>query len=279
MVNIAALSNKIVGDKDAGIQTHLFVAEQLANPMKRTLAIISAAVMVSCASRHQVGIQGPLNGHPRFEIFGMLDEYWGRQLADSRIESFYPDERTAADHFEKLLSEFAKDERVPPHWRRHVGSSGHVTFDNLAVAAAINSYYRIDPDLSTSPSTPAGTLDSKIFEGASRADMLRYIAGAYVRRGDGAGLKRSLFCDANACYKFPMLAEILRHLGCRNVILYSNAGSDLIPTGYLLTFSATTEVRSALGIEREISDDERTKWIRDSKLKRISSPPVLFNSN
>lgn len=197
----------------------------------------------------------------------------------SFIDRFYPSELAVAHHFEEVLREFCAEESVPTDWHRERSKAGHITFTSRRIAALINSNYSVSVVWGFA-SERSGTLAPSVLESASRADMLRYVAGSYTRFGDYKGrfknsksTLRAFFLSPNSVTKFVLLRDVLVRLGCSNVRLYNDFGSNLVPTTYVLTFSPTAEVKAVTGIRHEISLPELKAM--DSHLEKIKRPRVL----
>ena len=217
-------------------------------------------------------------GRPRFELLGMLDEYGGRPMNDdSFIESFYPSEAAVADHFETVLREFCADESLPKDWHRIKEAAGHITFSGRRIAASINTSYVADARYGFGL-YPVGVLARTVSKCASRADMLRYVVGAYIRYGDCDGrldnLKsdhRAFFSMANNYFKVCVLENFLSRLGCANICFYTAENST--PSLLFLTFGPSEKVKVLTGIRREIT--LREMMIRNPDLKEAKRPHYL----
>jgi hypothetical protein len=236
--------------------------------MKTLLNITILTMLISCSGIVPQNAQLLARGDTRFEMLGMLNEYMGRNIEGDYIESFFPDERSTADHFEGLLRKCVVEEGLEQRWIRNTGLQGHVSFTGTEVARFINAHYRTKVSSFVS-------INPKVLRTASTDQKLQYIAGAYRRYGDDNGLRRAIFGEPNAYHKMTLLADVLRSVGCSNVTLYSNAGSDYIPTSYILVFSPTYEIRKRTGIRRELSDKELNILIRQAKLQPIKTERVL----
>ena len=219
-------------------------------------------MLISCSGIVPRNAQLQARGDARFEILGMLNEYMGRNIEGDYIEGFFPDERSTADYFERLLRKCAVEEGLERRWIRNTGYQGHVTFTGAEIARFINKHYRTKESSFVS-------IDPRVLRTASTDQKLRYIAGAYRRYGDGTGSRRAIFSEPNACKRMTLLADVLRSVGCGNVTLYSNAGSGYIPTSYILVFSPTDEVRKRTGIQRELSDKELNVLIHQAELQPV----------
>jgi len=192
-------------------------------------------------------------GNARFELLGMLDEYGGRPLDDAgSIERFYPAETAKADHFEKVLGEVCADESLPKDWLRDKENAGHIHFIGKVIAASINSSYVADSRYGFGGDA-VGVLAPSVLRSASKADMLRYIAGAYVRYGDDQSAHRAFFSAPNNGGKFCVLTDFLSRLGCDDIRFYDDQAT---PTGGVLTFRPSAEVKAVTGISREITPEE-----------------------
>ena len=171
-------------------------------------------------------------GKAKFELLGMLNEYIERRTDGKTIEKFYGDDLPIIPHFEEVLKQFCREEHLPAEYGPMQG--GDLT--SPAIASAIDKYYR------------NGTLDESVFNGASEEDLLRYVAGAYLRFGDEK--KRSLFLMYNAPEKMRTVGHVLAKLGCTKIRLY-DSGYHLVPTTFVLLFSPSPKVKEKLGIRAE----------------------------
>lgn len=214
----------------------------------------------------------------RFELLGMLDEYGGRRLDDPDcIENFYGSEVAAAERFEKVLGEFCTAEGLPKDWHRETDSVGHISFTGERIAAAINTSYFEDKRYGFGLG-PVGVLSSKLMRSASRAEMLRYVVGAYKRYGDAHGTfqdvkaaPRAFFSTANNHSKFCVLTDFLSRLGCTHLRFYLDSGGA--PSFCLLAFRPSDRVKAATGIRREITREEVRSidsGAKQTKLPRFS---------
>jgi len=239
-----------------------------------------AIILTSCSliPAHQAAHHP--KGRARYEILGMLDEYGGRPLYDAAsIESFYGNEKPAADHFEKVLGEFCAEESLPKDWRRaDAGGGGRIEFTGTRIASAINASYTKDARAGFGL-YDVGVVSASVRRAASRDDMLRYVAGAYIRYGDpdhpsGPGADRRAFINvANNYTKLSLLTDFLTRLGCTNLRYYIDDSSA--PTGSLLAFTPTPEVKAATGVAREITEAEIKKWNPSLKLQtKLPHVPV-----
>jgi hypothetical protein len=195
-------------------------------------------------------------GKARFELLGMLDEYGGRPLDEAAsIESFYPDEAAKADHFEKVLEEFCAEGSLPKDWLRKKESAGHLDFFGRRIAESINGSYVADARYGFGLGK-VGVLAPRVLRSASKEEMLRYIAGAYVRRGDYQSAHRAFFSAANNEGKFCVLTDFLSRLGCDEIRFYDNHEAEAVPTTCVLTFRPSAEVKTITGIRREVTPEE-----------------------
>lgn len=195
-------------------------------------------------------------GNARFELLGMLDEYGGRSLEEAApIESFYPNETAKADHFEKVLGEFCVDEPLPKVWLRTKESAGHIVFFGRRIAESINSSYVADARYGFGGGK-VGVLAPSAVRSASKAEMLRYIAGAYVRYGDDQSAHRAFFRAANNGGKFCVLTDFLSRLGCDEIRFYDDHEAETVPTSCVLTFRPSAEVKAITGVLREVAPEE-----------------------
>ena len=208
----------------------------------------------------------------------MLDEYESRPMDDaSFIERFYPSEAAAADHFEALLREFCAHESLPKDWHRAKGSAGHITFSGSRIAAAINTSYSAYARYGFG-SYRVGVVSRSVSRSASRADMLRYVVGSYIRFGDCDGrlnnsksAHRAFFNMANNHSKVCVLVDFLPRLGCTNIRYYTS--ENTVPTSSILLFSPSPEVRARTGIRHEMTPQEIKVW--NSALKEAKRPHFL----
>ena len=176
-----------------------------------------------------------------------------------------------------MLREFCVEESLPPHWSITTDKAGHIDFHGERIAASINKSYA----LTEHAPGPTGELKRSVVRSATRADMLLYVTGAYMRYGDtdlwhpkGPNPRRAFFSTANSGSKFRVLKHFLSRLGCTNIRLYDSSEAMTIPTQSYLSFSPTDEVKAATGIRREVTREEM-KVIGPS-LKRTENP--YFNA-
>ncbi|EDY16884.1 hypothetical protein CfE428DRAFT_5513 [Chthoniobacter flavus Ellin428] len=221
---------------------------------------------------------GPPAGRARFELLGMLDEYEGRSLPDPAhsapsdgflIESFYGSEVAAANHFEKVLREFCVEESLPQNWKRldeKETEGGHIFFGSTEITAAINTSFTADPR-----DPLHGVVAAEVLRSATRADMLRYVAGAYVRFGDYQSAHRAFFHAANNFSKFCVLTDFLSRLGCRHLRFYDDTDAGTAPSILVLTFRPSLKVKAVTGIRRELTAKE-LKAMDYSHLKEKKLP-------
>jgi len=230
--------------------------------MSNHFMVITAVVVMLAGCVHKCEIApAPLaaTGHTRFEVFGMLGEYVARDTDGIRIEEFdgyYPTETGAAAHFEKLLRAFCAEEGINPTFDKKVGSEGDIIFFSPAIAAVIDRHYT------------NGTLDESVFDGASDEDLLRYVAGAYLRFGDDK--KRAVIVELNAGRKLHTVGIVLSRLGCSGVKLYYT--TNLVPASCVLVFSPSQRVKKRLGILKELAVSELTDHPDDLELW-VEIPP------
>jgi hypothetical protein len=102
-------------------------------------------------------------------------------------------------------------------------------------------------------------LDCSIFAGASGTDKERFIRGAYIRFGYHDG--ESIINMANADTKLHTIANILKDLGCRDIVIYMT--EDLVPTSVEVAFTPNDHLKQFLGISRIPTEQElisRKDW-------------------
>jgi hypothetical protein len=215
--------------------------------------VVSLSTILSSCATPQPGSSG---GRPRYELLGLLNEYGGRPLSDPfLVEDFYGSEKAAANRFEKVLREFCADESLPQNWLRvkeKKEQGGGILFGSKEITASINTSYSVSPH-GGFLGERVGVLSKSTLRSASRADMLRYVAGAYIRYGDLNSAHRALFSMANNYRKMCVVVYFLQRLGCSDIRFYV---ADTIPAGLVLTFSPSAEVKAVTGIRREIRPDE-----------------------
>jgi len=214
----------------------------------------------------------PSKGHARFEVLGMLDDYMGRLLGRGNfIERFYPSQKVQADRFEQLLNELCAEDHLPKHWQRKKQKEGHITFTGMEIAKAINRNFEAYDDgfYTRSSIGPTGRLSSAVFQSASQADLLRYIAGAQTRFGSST--HQAIFIGANCGNKFELLADVLARLGCSNIRLYCT--QELVPTTYILLFSPSLNVQERTGMRHEVTSAEIKERYSKGNLMRVPFHP------
>jgi hypothetical protein len=213
--------------------------------MQRITLLFAALLVAFDVPRDAWSVERPSRGRTRFEVFGMLNEYASRVPDGATIEGFYSSEvetrPAVVAHFEELLREFCGEEHLAPKYEKKNYPQGGIAFVSPPIAEVIDKYYR------------TGALDESVFDDASDEDLLRYVAGAYLREGDRK--KRAVLYMANAARKMRTVGVILARLGCKHVRMYSSR-MKLIPTTYVLLFSPSPKVKTNLGIlsEAALSD-------------------------
>ena len=209
--------------------------------MNRFMVMAFAVALLAGCVHKSENVPAPLAvaGHTRFEVFGMLDEYVGRFSDGQLIETFSGGETALAAHFERLLRAFCTEEGINPTFDKKVGQEGCIMFFSPAIADAIDRHYT------------NGVLDESVFDGVSDEDLLRYVAGAYLRLGDE---KKSVILGANAVQKLHTVGLVLHRLGCSGVKLYCTR--DLVPTSVILVFRPSQRVKKRLGIQKEAAVSE-----------------------
>lgn len=193
-----------------------------------------------------------------YEILGMLNEYISRfdygtgEPIPDLIEYFYPHETNHADRLESLLKSHADMTGLRRDWRKEIKRRGHIYFYSSQWSRIINSFY-IKVDRTTA------TLDTTIFQQASRSEMLRFMQGVYARYGNID--KRSAIRMANAPYKIETIARVLKKLGCSDTVIFV---LEYIPHLYQVHFNPSSIVIEKLNIEQvvlkpDMSDSEDWK--------------------
>ena len=185
-----------------------------------------------------------------FEMLGMLGEYLGRHGMLDRpqpglVEGFYPGEQALAKTFEKLVKAYRKETGLAFDHRFEVEQSGAVRLTSPELADLVNSLYVSQNGFST--------LDTKLLAGASREQRLRYLEGAYRRFGDG---KQNLIRMANGRAKVVAIAQVLKDLGCTDVVTHEHDG---FPMSFEVTFTPTKALFERLGIEPGHRGTDRDK--------------------
>lgn len=206
--------------------------------MHRRICLPLLFLLTSCLSSLATSPEKASVGRAKFELYGMLNEYMARFCDGHTVERFYPHETAVAAHFEEVLRQFCAEEHITPKYEKRIETEGHISFSSAAIAAAVDKYY------------PSGVLEESVFADASQADLLRYVAGAYQREGDEK--KRAVLFMANAPRKMRTVGMVLARLGCTHVRMYSSR-MTMVPTSFVLLFSPSTEVKSKLGIQAEVS--------------------------
>jgi hypothetical protein len=206
-------------------------------------------------------------GKARFEIFGMLSEYMGRDLCPPHIESFYPSERKQVLRFEQVLNEFAVEEGVPARWKRTRLFSGHYDFANQAISKAINQYYTAQDHPYAIGAKIGYLTPPHTFKNATKPDLLRFVAGVYTRQGDRDSARRAMFDSANDPEKMLILASVLQKLGCTDVMLFRSKNE--VPTSFCLFFNPSPDVAKWVGIKRSITKEEFEEYKQGDRLMRM----------
>jgi hypothetical protein len=219
------------------------------NVMLRTIFTLTILVASLCVSLASSLAEETLSGRARFELFGMLNEYMSRFPDGETIEGFYSSERAKAAHFDQVLRQFCKEEKLAPHYERRTLPEGQIVYLSKPIAEAIDIYYA------------TGSINEAVFTNASDEDLLRYVNGAYFRFGDK---KRAVLYMPNGGRKMRTVGMVLSRLGCTRVRMYSSR-MNMVPTAYVLLFSPTATVKARLGILAETSlgdlDDNLGKYL------------------
>jgi hypothetical protein len=184
----------------------------------------------------------------KYFILGMLDESWGHEKVDGNrvIESFWDDEREAAEVFERYLYKLKKERGVETQIRKEEDEI-HIRFWNGKLAEIIDSFY-------SQPYEPAGEreldgewrrvsyahIDRSDFEWSTRKERLAYLAGAYCRYGGGNAF-------VNAWGKDDVLVELLLEFDCDDITEVEEAA---IPGRYRIVFTPSYGIRDFLGINK-----------------------------
>jgi len=130
-----------------------------------------------------------------------------------------------------------------------------ILFGSTEITAAINTSYTVDKRYGFGGQR-AGVLAPKVLRSASRADMLRYVAGTYLRFGDYQSAHRAFFYAPNNFSKFCVLTDFLPRLGCSNLRFYDDTDTLSAPSVLVLTFRPSPEVEAVTGIRREVTVKE-----------------------
>jgi hypothetical protein len=233
---------------------------------KALLLVLAVCILSGCSAPSCLEHNLLKEGRARFEVFGMLSEYMGRDLSPTHIESFYPHERTQVKRFEQLLNEFAVEEGVAAKWKYVRRLSGHHDFSSEAIAQAINRYYPAQAH-PYAIGAKVGYLTPIAFRVATKADLLRFIKGAYCRYGDRDHTRRAILNSANDPEKMFLLANALQKLGCTDVKLFRSKHE--VPTSFCLVFTPSPDVVRCAGIRRPLRSEEFSQLNQGERLIRI----------
>jgi hypothetical protein len=211
-----------------------------------TLTIVLSAVVVNAAQwDNEKNLQRDLNlTEPMYEILGMLGEYISRfsyydgEPHPNLIEIFYPNEIDLVEPFENLLVAHADITGLKKDWKKEKGKQGHIMFYSSLWSNIINSYYiKVEKQIAT--------LNTAIFDNASQNEMLRFLQGANERFG--AKDKSSSIEMTNAPYKVETIANVLKKLGCKDIVIFV---LPALPHGYQVHFNPSPVVKKVLSIKR-----------------------------
>jgi hypothetical protein len=195
-----------------------------------------------------------------FFVLGGLDEYLGRAIVEDGdvVERFYCNEASTAATFRRHLAKMATEQEIAPAIREDIVQQCLISFHSKAIADRVNSCYRYQTSSDVmSPGadgfyrrTATASLKLELFmrnrSGEIRGDglpdeifyrrrALAYLAGAWMRYGRGTS-----FGFANAGEKATLVAQLLTHVGARNVRLETTFGQ--IPQGNAVHFQPTAEI-------------------------------------
>lgn len=197
-----------------------------------------------------------------YVVMGMINEYMGRRCVEGgdHVESFYPNERVAADSFESHISACLVARGVSTLLQREKGSEAHILFRSRPATALVDSWY--SPDYSnasgseltfegmTRRTVSVESLPRRHFRGLPAqpyGDMdaidqrLSYILGAWIRYGKGSSFRFS-----NSQGKVELVREFLLTMRCPEVA-WRTLG-DTVPTGHTLKYTPTPVLAAFLGI-------------------------------
>ena len=97
------------------------------------------------------------------------------------------------------------------------------------------------------------TLDSRIFQDASQGEMLLFLKGVYGRYGSAD--MSSCIDMANAPHKVTTIGNVLKRLGCSNVVIYV---LEWMPHSYAVHFEPSPIVLEQLEIEKITLEPDRS---------------------
>jgi len=181
-----------------------------------------------------------------FFILGCLDEYLGRCIIEDgdQVERFYASEKDAANTFHAHLVRLAHERQLDPDLEIKVEEdSGGISFHSRALTALIDSCYSFDFSTSayrasdTEPTRVEAFISRDVFERGDRRAKLSFLAGAYVRYGEG-----SLFRFANAEHKAELIRDLLNEFGCSQVELVHTNPGGYVPWIFEVRFEPSPEL-------------------------------------
>jgi hypothetical protein len=189
-----------------------------------------------------------------FYVLGVLNDYNGRFIVDrgDHVEQLYCNEQALADEFGGRLERLSVEQglAMAERQQRQECLTG---FRSAEIARRVDSCYQYELTDGMSVAAPngpgrrhatTGTFNFGLLYGQPGPDRVRalaYLAGAWRRFGnDGA------FRFANSSHKAEGIAHLLSALGCTDVSVEHTVG--LIPGGWSVKFTPTTEVARRLGL-------------------------------
>jgi len=218
-----------------------------------------------------------------FFVLGYLDEYMGRSIVEKNVdivERFCIADAHTSQLLEKYLKLLVTEEAINTKIRKEISDDGDVLLHSPELYQRVNSMYRYSFEnshtwtkTSKDPNGPwvhmvQAFVSKDIFKGQDKAAKLSYLAGAYARYGHWDGNNRFYFSTANAGHKIRLIAELLKELGCKD-ILHETSDPNALPVSNDLIFTASPEISALFdNVSKETNGRDRHN-IRslDSSLK------------
>ncbi|HVC19131.1 MAG TPA: hypothetical protein VNE16_03570 [Vicinamibacterales bacterium] len=227
-------------------------------PRRRCLTLIglvaSVCVAASGCARPQTTSRDGLDlayptGVTAYFILGFLDEPSGRTIVegDDLVERLFCEGPDKTAVLTRELRRFAHEQGLAPDIRVVTRQRCVTEVRSPSLAWAVNGLY-VDrrPQRSWVTDDVGGRhfmtklfSDQRLFQGVDRRLKLAYLAGAWVRHGDGDSYRIT-----NAQHKVKLLVALLRESGCADVRTTVTRG--LIPQVTTIEFQPTPEVRAWL---------------------------------